>query len=317
MSRHNSDSVKKITRALNGLFILDKPLGISSNKALQKIKHLLNAQKAGHTGSLDPLASGVLPICFGHATKLSQYLLDADKRYQATLTLGSCSTTCDAEGEISYCGDYRQLTEQQIYAVVNSFMGKSEQSPPMYSALKYNGQPLYKLARQGKSIVRPSRAIEIFHIEIIKLSLPEIVIDVHCSKGTYIRTLAEDIGNKLACGAYLSALRRTKAGAFTIEQSIDLEKFEQMLTDAKQSAESILLPMDRLLEHYEAIYLDHQSATDIRFGRKVYLENYTGDIELQDLKRLYDDNNLLLAIAELTKDKQKGKISLQPKRVFL
>ncbi|MBP9721806.1 MAG: tRNA pseudouridine(55) synthase TruB [Gammaproteobacteria bacterium] len=226
---------KSKSRAVNGILILDKPKGMSSNFALQKVKRLFNAKKAGHTGSLDPLATGVLPICFGSSTKLCQNLLDSDKKYLVTAQLGQTTATGDAEGEVINdllsTFDFTEVfsdgsdNSSELEAVVKSFLGQQEQVPSMYSALKHNGVPLYKLARQGITVPRAARTITIYTIELISLDKVNKTIEllVHCSKGTYIRTLVEDIGNKIGCGAYVLELRRTTAGPYDLETSVTLD----------------------------------------------------------------------------------------------
>jgi tRNA pseudouridine55 synthase len=219
-------------RPINGILLLDKPLHLSSNQALQKVKHLLQAKKAGHTGSLDPLATGMLPICFGKATKLAQSFLGADKQYTVTAKLGETTATGDAEGEVLETKPVPSLTAEDLQTVLAKFKGEITQIPPMYSAVKIAGKPLYQLARQGITVERQPRAINIYALELVELSLPLMTLKVHCSKGTYIRTLAEDIGQALGCGAYVTALRRTTVGHFssdtmlTIEQLIELYEAE-------------------------------------------------------------------------------------------
>ncbi len=232
----NKNKINK--RTVNGVLILDKPKGISSNGALQKVKRLFNAKKAGHTGSLDPLATGVLPICFGTATKLCQNLLDSDKKYLVKSQLGVITATGDAEGEVIKQMDTAELTslllgqENRVKEVIESFIGPQEQVPSMYSALKHNGVPLYKLARQGITIERKSRSINIYHIKIINIDLIKytIELEVACSKGTYIRTLVEDIGNKIGCGAYVLELRRISAGPYHLDNPkiVTIESLESL-----------------------------------------------------------------------------------------
>jgi tRNA pseudouridine55 synthase len=214
---------KKKGRAVNGILVLDKPSGVTSNYALQKVKKLFYAQKAGHTGSLDPLASGVLPICLGEATKVSHFLLDADKRYLTTCQFGEVKTTGDSEGETLGTKPVPEYNEQTLRNLLNHFEGEQEQVPPMYSALKYHGRPLYELARQGKKVERKPRCITIYTIRLIAVRTDSIDIEVHCSKGTYIRTLCEDIGSALGCGAHLTALRRISSGPFLLYQSITMD----------------------------------------------------------------------------------------------
>ena len=251
---------QRITRrALHGVLLLDKPLGLSSNDALQKAKWLLRAEKAGHTGTLDPLATGLLPLCFGAATKFSQVSLDADKAYEAVLMLGVTTTTGDAEGEVLERRDVA-VSRAQIDAVVAQFTGLIDQVPPMYSALKFEGRPLYEYARAGITIDRPSRQITIHSIDVLdwRAEQPDrLTIAVRCTKGTYIRTLAEDIGRVLGCGASLAALRRTVAGPLNVTQAITLDALAA-LTEAER--EALLRPPDSLLADWPALCLPEDEA---------------------------------------------------------
>lgn len=222
-------------REVNGILILDKGKGYSSNSALQKVKYLYNAKKAGHTGSLDPLATGVLPICFGKYTKMSDKFLSADKKYTTTIKLGEYTTTGDAEGEVVEHKEVlwnNEFNQETIESVVNSFKGEQEQVPSMYSALKHNGVPLYKLARQGIEVPRKSRIINIYDIELLNLDKINntIIISVHCSKGTYIRSLAEDLGKKLGVGAYVLELRRTAVSEYDLSKAVTEEQLEFILS---------------------------------------------------------------------------------------
>ncbi|MGB5440817.1 MAG: tRNA pseudouridine(55) synthase TruB, partial [Gammaproteobacteria bacterium] len=201
-------------RPVNGILLLDKPAGVTSNAALQIVKKLYRARKAGHTGSLDPLATGLLPICFGEATKISGFLLDADKDYLVTCKLGERTTTGDAEGEVEQRRPVERVTEKLVRKAMQGFIGDIEQIPPMYSALKHKGERLYKLARQGIEVERAPRQVTIFEMELTDFSLPEATFRVHCSKGTYVRTLIEDIGEVLGCGAHVIRLRRLGVGPF-------------------------------------------------------------------------------------------------------
>ena len=211
---------KRVKRAIDGVLLLDKPLGLSSNQALQQLKRLYQAAKAGHTGSLDPLATGLLPICLGEATKFSHFLLDADKSYRALVNLGFTTTTADAEGEVLERFDV-QVTEKDVQAVIKRFIGPIEQVPPMYSALKHQGKALYEYARDGLEISRAARSVTIFDIKLVNFDVTkqQFVMDVVCSKGTYIRTLAEDIGHALGCGAHLGGLRRLSTAHFQLPTS--------------------------------------------------------------------------------------------------
>ena len=238
-------------RAVHGVLLLDKPLGLSSNDALQKAKRLYRAEKAGHTGTLDPLASGLLPLCFGAATKFSQTSLDADKRYTATLTLGQTTTTADLEGSLL---DERpvNLTRADIDAVCQRFTGPMEQRPPMHSALKHEGRALYEYARLGIEVERAARRIVIHRLDILGWQDATLVIDVTCSKGTYIRTLAEEIGQALGCGAHLAALRRTGSGALDVADAITLDELAALDEPARDAK---LLPPDVLLADFTALRL--------------------------------------------------------------
>ena len=243
-------------RAVHGVLLLDKPLGLSSNDALQKAKRLFRAEKAGHTGTLDPLATGLLPLCFGAATKFSQVSLDADKRYTATLKLGVTTTTADAEGEVlERCGV--DVTRARFEAACAQFTGAIHQIPPMHSALKRDGKPLYEYARAGIEVEREARAVTIHRIGLIDGDHDRWTIDVRCSKGTYIRTLAEDIGRALGCGAHLSALRRTGSGALTLDGAHTLEQLAAM-TEAERDAQ--LMDADALLADWPLLRLGTEDA---------------------------------------------------------
>lgn len=257
-------------RVVHGILLLDKPKGISSNAALQQVKRLFNAQKAGHTGSLDPLATGVLPICLGEATKITSYLLDSDKKYQGIAKLGVRTNTADAEGDILQTRPVPILSNDTIEMALDSFRGEISQIPPMHSALKLNGQPLYELARQGIEVERKPRNVNIF--ELNKLSFEnndELEIFVHCSKGTYIRTLVEDLGEILECGAHLSSLRRTAAGPFNIQQTISLDALTALAEQGMSALDQHLLPMHNALVDWPEINLTPNSAYYVRQGQPV------------------------------------------------
>jgi tRNA pseudouridine55 synthase len=243
-------------RALHGVLLLDKPLGWTSNDALQKAKGLLRADKGGHTGTLDPLATGLLPLCFGAATKFSQVSLDADKRYRATLHLGRRTTTGDREGE-TIAEHPVDCDRAAIEAACVRFTGRIAQTPPMHSALKHQGKALYEYARAGVEVERPARQVDIHAIAIVDWQSPLLVIDVHCSKGTYIRTLAEDIGQALACGAHLAALRRTGAGSLDVAHALGIEDLAALDETARTAR---LLPVDVLLQQWPAVRLPDDEA---------------------------------------------------------
>lgn len=259
-------------RPLNGVLLLDKPQGGSSNAVLQQVKHLYDAAKAGHTGSLDPIATGMLPICFGEATKFSQYLLDSDKRYQTIAKLGEKTSTGDIEGDVTQRVASFALTEAQIDQVMRSFVGRLEQVPPMYSALKHQGQPLYKLARQGIDIERPPRTVTIYSLQWQRLDAQRLALDVFCSKGTYIRSLVEDIGEQLGCYAHVEALRRLQVGPFCGEM-VTLAHLRQLAESGTVSAlDALLLPMQASLSAYPRILLDEKKAMAFGHGQVLTLD---------------------------------------------
>ena len=258
-------------RRVDGVLLLDKTEGISSNQALQKVRRLFQAEKAGHLGTLDPFASGLLPIAFGEATKLSRFSLDADKAYRATIRLGIATTTGDAEGEIvSRCDDQALacIGREKIEEVLRQFTGKQAQIPPKFAALKYRGKAYYDYARAGIDIPREARAIEVFSLGLVDFSLPVLVLDAQVSKGTYIRALAEDIGNALGCGAYLTGLRRTQSGTFTLAQAHTLEAL--FLLDEKER-DAALLPMDSLVTGQPRIEIGQELAQRFLCGQRINL----------------------------------------------
>ena len=266
-------------RPVNGILVLDKPLGMSSNQALQTAKRLYFAAKAGHTGSLDPLATGVLPLCFGEATKFSQYLLDADKAYTSTFVLGTSTDTGDAEGQVIEQRDAGHLAESDVAAALDGFRGEIEQVPSMYSAIKQDGQPLYKLARQGIEVERKARQVVVKHLELRAFrngegNAPEVDIYLECSKGTYVRSIAEDLGRALGCGAHVSALRRTKAGPFAIEDSVTMNTLEALKgNDELRQMDDLLLPADAALQGMPLVELSESSGFYMRQGQPVMVPN--------------------------------------------
>ena len=257
--------MKAQRQPVDGVLLLNKPVGITSNAALQKAKWLLNAKKAGHTGTLDPFADGLLPLCFGEATKFSAYLLEADKHYRAVLQLGVTTTTGDPEGEILATREVH-TSRADIEAALPRFTGEIEQIPPMHSALKHQGRPLYEYARAGIEIERPPRRVTIRALELVECASPRVVLDVQCSAGTYIRTLAQDIGAALGCGAHLTALTRIAAGGFNLQQAHTLGDLEAL--DASQRP-ALLLPADCLVAHLPAVQLDAADAAALCQGRSV------------------------------------------------
>jgi len=255
-------------RDIDGILLLDKPAGLSSNQALQRARRIFRARKAGHCGSLDPLATGLLPVCFGQATRFSSYLLGAAKAYRARCRLGETTTTGDAEGEIL---ERREppTAEEQLQRVLSAFTGRIEQVPPMHSALKHEGRRLYQLAREGREVERAARTVEIHRLELLACELPDIDIEVQCSKGTYIRSLAEDIGRALGCGAHLVALRRTEVDELSVDDAQSLERLQALAEDDPQTLDRLLMPPETALEHFPCIELQSAAACDIRHGKRV------------------------------------------------
>ena len=262
-------------RDINGILLLDKPLGGSSNQILQKVRWLFKAAKAGHTGALDPLASGMLPICLGEATKFSQFLLDADKAYDVTMHLGIRTTTSDADGEIV---EQKPVTadENTVRQACTQFVGASKQVPSMFSALKHQGKPLYHYARQGITIEREARDITIFSLEITRMALPEVDMRVRCSKGTYIRSLVDDIGQILECGAYVTRLHRTAVADYPTDRMITLDALialQESLPEGEFAAlDSLLLPMDTAVLSLPDVYLDEAAYKRYEHGQSVTVQ---------------------------------------------
>lgn len=289
-------------RHIDGVFLLNKPLNISSNAALQKVRWLYRAHKAGHTGALDPLATGLLPICLGEATKFSHYLLDADKRYQTTIQLGQATSTGDVEGEVIVSAKIPPLTVDSISKILKQFEGKSDQIPPMYSALKKDGRPLYELARQGINIERPARPITISKIELLGFTEHSISIDVTCSKGTYIRVLGEDIAKAMGTVGHLTKLHRIQTGHFEINPSYTIEYLEGL---TQEQRDALLLPVYAPVEHFPRVQLPE--------GREKYFGNgQESNIEHEAAAEvLVFDGERCLGLAEITDKKR-----LVPKRLL-
>ncbi|MEZ5538221.1 MAG: tRNA pseudouridine(55) synthase TruB [Thiolinea sp.] len=262
-------------RKLNGILLLDKPLGASSNKVLQDVRFLFQAAKAGHTGSLDPLASGMLPVCFGEATKVSAFLLDADKTYITTAQLGAVSDTGDAEGVLSEPQPVPEFSVADIEAVLERFRGDIDQVPPMYSALKKDGQPLYKLARQGVEIERQARPVTIHDLVLQDYSADTLSLSVRCSKGTYIRTLVEDIGNALGCGAYVAMLRRTEVSPFNgLPMHTPDSLRERFGQGGLEALDELLLPLDCALPHLPELMLSDEHLLRLRQGQRLSVREF-------------------------------------------
>ena len=292
---------KKQRRAIDGVLLLHKPLGCSSTQALGRAKWLLGAVKGGHTGTLDPLADGLLPLCFGHATKLAHDLLDADKTYNAFIVLGETTTTGDAEGEVVFSSD-TIVTREDWDAILPQFMGEIAQVPPMYSALKKDGKPLYEYARAGIEIERAARQVQILNMTTVTFEYPFVTLSVTCSKGTYIRTLAEDIGTALGVGAHLRGLTRTAVGDLQLKDAMTLDAFEA-LSDIER--EQVLLPLDALMQNTPSVNLDESAAA--RFVQGQRLKMMHADAELV---RVYWQE-ILIGLASVTRD------TLSPSKVLM
>jgi tRNA pseudouridine55 synthase len=302
MGRHRNRG-----RNINGVLLLDKPQGMTSNKALQEVKFLYKAAKAGHTGSLDPLATGLLPICFGEATKFSAFLLDADKRYRVRVKLGETTTTADAEGEVVETADPSGVTEAALVEVMAGFLGEQQQLPPMYSAIKHQGERLYKLARQGIEVARETRTIKVHSIELISFELPEFEMDVLCSKGTYVRTLAEDIGKHLGCGAYVSGLRRTGVGPYDDQSMLTLEQIQKAYEERRFSEmDDWMLPLESALAEWPEVALSADAAFYMKQGQPILVPN----APTSGWVRLYANKTDFLGVGQVLDD---GRVA--PKRL--
>ncbi|MES9874082.1 MAG: tRNA pseudouridine(55) synthase TruB [Candidatus Sedimenticola sp. 20ELBAFRAG] len=285
-------------RDVQGILLLDKPLGKTSNDALQRVKRLFFAKKAGHTGSLDPLADGLLPLCFGAATKVSAFLLDAEKRYHVKVKLGETTATGDSEGEITQTRSVEGVSESDISAALEQFRGEIQQIPPMYSALKHKGERLYKLAREGVEVEREPRGVTIYELTLTACDLPEFELDVRCSKGTYIRTLAEDIGEALGCGAHVAALRRTGVGPYDQDGMVTMEQVEQAAEEGNASLDALLQPIDSALVSWPEIHLTADSSFYLRQGQPVLVPNAPTEGHV----RLYDEKEAFIGIGEILDD---------------
>jgi tRNA pseudouridine55 synthase len=250
--------LERVYNTLSGILLLDKPVGITSNGALQHVKRLLKVKKAGHTGSLDPLASGMLPLCIGgEATKFSSYLLNADKRYEVWAQLGVRTTTGDAEGEVIAERPVEPFALQSVESILSTFVGEIDQIPPMFSAIKQNGRPLYELARQGIIVEREKRQVHIYDLSLLEIRADQLLLAVHCSKGTYVRTLVEDIGEALGCGAYVSGLRRTTVGGYSQSQMIPLADLETAISSQSTiDLKTFLLPISSCLDHFPSVIVN-------------------------------------------------------------
>ncbi len=258
-------------RDISGIIVLDKPVGISSNDAVQRAKRLFFARKVGHTGSLDPLASGVLPLCFGEATKFSQYLLSSDKRYGVTIKLGVSTDSGDADGNVLEEKPVPELSTAVVEQALDAFLGEIDQTPPMFSAIKHKGQPLYKLARQGIEVERESRRVSIYENLLLGLEGDCLELEIHCSKGTYVRSIAEDLGAAMGCGAHVTALRRLSAGPFELTEALSFEDLEERKDSGELDA--ALQPVESAVRTWPEIRLTGATAYYLRQGQPVMVPN--------------------------------------------
>ncbi|MEN8174902.1 MAG: tRNA pseudouridine(55) synthase TruB [Pseudomonadota bacterium] len=282
-------------RAVNGVLLLDKPVGLTSNAALQQVKRLYRAAKAGHTGSLDPLADGLLPICFGEATKISGFLLDADKGYWVKARLGIKTATADAEGDIVETRSTEGATEVAVQAALEKFRGSIEQYPPMYSAVKHKGRRLYELAREGVEVERKPRRVNIYALNLLGRDDDELELEVHCSKGTYVRTLVEDIGERLGCGAHVSALRRTSVGPYGEEGMVTVEALEERAREGLEALDALLIPVDSALARWPAVRLSADAAHYLVQGQPVQAPK----APTSGWVRIYDADGIFLGAGEI------------------
>ena len=293
-------------RNVKGVLLLDKPPGLTSNDALQKAKSLYRARKAGHTGSLDKAASGLLPLCFGEATKFSGFLLNADKHYRTIFQLGIQTSTGDAEGDIVFRGETGKLTRKRVETVLAGFLGTVMQVPPMFSALKHKGQRLYKLAHQGLEVDREPREITVHSMDLLEYRDDELELDIRCSKGTYIRTLAEDIGRELGCGAHVKALRRTGVGPYSDENTLTLPELESIAATGMQGLDDLLLGIDSVVRDLPSVHLVDSVAYYLCQGQPVTVPK----APTRGMLRIYGEDGRFLGVGEVLAD---GRVA--PKRL--
>ncbi|WP_375751189.1 tRNA pseudouridine(55) synthase TruB [Vibrio sp. HN007] len=302
-------------RPVNGVVLLDKPTGISSNDALQKVKRIYFAEKAGHTGALDPLATGMLPICLGEATKFSQFLLDSDKRYRVIAKLGERTNTSDSDGEVVETRPVK-VDRGQLERCIAKFRGTTDQIPSMFSALKYQGKPLYEYAREGIEVPRESRKITVYEIELLRFEGDEVEMEVHCSKGTYIRTIVDDLGEMLSCGAHVTYLRRTGVSHYPYEKMVTIEQLEAMLEEAreqdiqpKELLDPVLLPMDTAVQDLPEVNLIPELTDMVQHGQPVQVFGAPAEGQV---RMTSGEEKLFIGVGEIDDD---GKVA--PKRLVV
>lgn len=306
MKTQSNSNGRRSKLPVDGLLLLNKPAGLTSNRALQKVKRLLQASKAGHTGSLDPAATGMLPLCFGEATKVCAYLLHADKTYRVSARLGEKTDTGDADGQVIDCASVPQMTELQWQSVIDRFLGETQQIPPMYSALKINGKRLYELARKGQVVDRKPRTIRIDELTLLECKGSRLVLRVKCSKGTYIRTLVEDIAEAAGTIAYTDSLHRESVGAFRAEDMLDLSKAEEWAKSAPELLRKRLLAPDIALAAMPSVEIRQDQAAQFVQGQQLEVADASnGEV------RVYGEKGQFLGVGELI-----GNGRLAPRRVF-
>lgn len=289
---------RKKGRDIHGIFLLDKPQGMSSNDILQKVKRIYQANKAGHTGALDPLATGMLPICLGEATKFSQFLLDSDKRYLVTAKLGERTDTSDADGQVVQSCPVN-VSLEQIFSALTLFRGEILQVPTMFSALKYQGKPLYEYARAGITVEREARPIVIFELQFIEYNAPYLTLEVHCSKGTYIRTLVDDLGEQLGCGAHVTMLRRLAVAKYPVSAMMSWNELQQLAEQKPETLDDYLLPLDSAVDCLPSLVLSADQTQAVGFGQRVKFHN---EQQLYGLVRLFSPEHRFLGVADITAD---------------
>ena len=302
----NSQDIKN---AISGALVVDKPVGMTSHDVVQAIRNGTGLRRAGHTGTLDPRASGVLVILVGPAVRLSEYVSASDKRYQAIIRLGGSTDTFDAEGQVTLSKDPLTVTEAQFEEALKTYIGEIEQTPPPYSAVKVQGRKAYEMARQGEEVELAPRKITVHHLEVLEWTPPEVVIDVHCSSGTYVRSLANDLGIKLGCGAYLVGLRRTKSGRFSLRDSVPLRKLQEAFTAGNWY--QYLIPAAEALGDWPAVELNPDEVEGIRHGHRVKVVGEPTETKV----RCFSTQGELVALMELTVNED-GSPEWQPKKVF-
>ena len=299
---------RRRVRNISGIVVLDKANGLSSNAALQEVKRLYEANKAGHAGSLDPLATGVLPVCLGEATKVSQFLLDSDKRYRARIKLGIRTDTGDSEGSIIERNEGISVSRKAIERALTKFKGEIKQVPPMHSAIKMNGVPLYKLARKGIAVEREPRLVTLYQVCLVEFVNSELELEISCSKGTYIRTIADDLGQELGCGAHVIELRRTQAGVFTEKDSISSEELAlEKENRGLDKIDQFLIPMDRAIQDLPEVNLPSITASHVKNGQAVLVRH----LPKNGLVRMYEDEQFI-GIGSIDDD---GKVA--PRRLII